>query len=140
MWGQTLSCFVSLPGIWLCGTGDLTYYCQANGSTFFHLRNDGTWLKLSVTCRVFPSREWVESQIPEFVKVGILKVGDAANDNDDFDPEALVKAYVNIVVGACISLGILPICHIYWSSCSIVNFRVFIYLCQVANLWKWTIL
>lgn len=58
------------------------------------------------SCRVCPSRGWVESQVPEFVKVGVFKVGDAACDTDDFDLEALLQAYVNIVAGACISIGI----------------------------------
>jgi len=61
------------------------------------------------SCRVCPSRDWVESQIPGFVKVGVLKVGDAASESDDFDSEALVQAYVNIVAGACLSLGIQPV-------------------------------
>lgn len=56
-------------------------------------------------CRVHPSRNWVESQIPEIVKnvVKCLKGDD--NDTDELDAEAFVQAYVNIIIGACISLG-----------------------------------
>lgn len=55
--------------------------------------------------RVHPSRNWVESQIPEIVKnvVKCLKGDD--NDTDELDAEAFVQAYVNIIIGACISLG-----------------------------------
>lgn len=56
--------------------------------------------------RVRPSRDWIESQVPEIVKVGILKVGGETSGSDDFDAEAIVQAYVNIVAGACISLGL----------------------------------
>lgn len=56
--------------------------------------------------RVHPSRNWVESQIPEIVKnvVKCLKGDD--NDTDELDAEAFVQAYVNIIIGACISLGL----------------------------------
>lgn len=48
-----------------------------------------------------PSREWIESQVPEIVKNGVTSNIDA----DDMDIDAFVQAYVNIVTGACISLG-----------------------------------
>eukprot|EP00268_Persea_americana_P044215 TRINITY_DN4466_c0_g1_i1.p1 TRINITY_DN4466_c0_g1~~TRINITY_DN4466_c0_g1_i1.p1 ORF type:complete len:1760 (-),score=299.95 TRINITY_DN4466_c0_g1_i1:451-5376(-) len=56
--------------------------------------------------RVYPSRDWVESQIPEIVKMGIVSLRDDTSDGDEMDVEALVQAYVNIVAGACISLGL----------------------------------
>lgn len=58
--------------------------------------------------RVYPSRDWVESQIPEIVKMGIVSLRDDTSDGDEMDVEALVQAYVNIVAGACISLGNCP--------------------------------
>lgn len=72
------------------------------------------------SCRVCPSRVWVESQIPEFVKVGVSKVGDTESDSDDFDLEALIQAYVNIVAGACISLGINSHHHLLLFWCIVV--------------------
>ncbi|URE26434.1 Anaphase-promoting complex subunit [Musa troglodytarum] len=51
-----------------------------------------------------PSRNWIESQIPDVIKLGVLRL-DGAVDDDEFDAEAVVQAYVNIVAGACISLG-----------------------------------
>ncbi|KAI4306844.1 hypothetical protein L6164_030088 [Bauhinia variegata] len=56
--------------------------------------------------RVHPSRDWIESQIPEIVRSAVVGLGDDADDIDDMDTEAFVQAYVNIVVGACISLGL----------------------------------
>lgn len=52
-----------------------------------------------------PSRDWIESQIPDFIRLVVLRL-DGSNDDDEFDAEAVVQAYVNIVAGACISLGI----------------------------------
>lgn len=56
--------------------------------------------------RIYPSREWVESQIPRIVKDGIEDLGDDKNEMGEVDEEAVVQAYVNIVAGACISLGL----------------------------------
>ncbi|KAJ4980944.1 hypothetical protein NE237_031781 [Protea cynaroides] len=56
--------------------------------------------------RIEPSKEWIQSQIPEIVKMGVISIGDETADYDDMDVEALVQAYVNIVAGACISLGL----------------------------------
>ncbi|KAJ0979367.1 hypothetical protein J5N97_014841 [Dioscorea zingiberensis] len=56
--------------------------------------------------RICPSRDWIDCQIPEIVKEGIAKLSDDARDSDEVDAEALVQAYVNIVVGACIVLGL----------------------------------
>ncbi|XP_058110276.1 anaphase-promoting complex subunit 1 isoform X2 [Magnolia sinica] len=56
--------------------------------------------------RVHPSREWIENQIPEIVKKGVTNTRDDSSDGDDMDAEALIQAYVNIVAGACISLGL----------------------------------
>ncbi|XP_074308133.1 anaphase-promoting complex subunit 1 isoform X2 [Silene latifolia] len=56
--------------------------------------------------RVNPTKEWVESQIPEIVKNGVEALGDDIIDMEGGDEEAVVQAYVNIVTGACISLGL----------------------------------
>ncbi|XP_021862745.2 anaphase-promoting complex subunit 1 isoform X2 [Spinacia oleracea] len=56
--------------------------------------------------RVKPTKEWVESQIPQIVKEGIGALGDERTDMDEVDEEAIVQAYMNIVAGACISLGL----------------------------------
>lgn len=56
---------------------------------------------------VHPSKDWVWSQIPEIVRCGVEGVGGDDNDVDDMDAEAFMQAYVNIVAGACISLGIM---------------------------------
>ncbi|KAK9159111.1 hypothetical protein Scep_005685 [Stephania cephalantha] len=55
--------------------------------------------------RVQPSRDWIESQIPNIVKIGLKDLGDETDNTDEVDIEALVQAYVNILSGACISLG-----------------------------------
>ncbi|KAF5179420.1 Anaphase-promoting complex subunit [Thalictrum thalictroides] len=55
---------------------------------------------------VQPSKDWVQSQVPEIVKTVISNLGDEASDFDEIDAEALVQAYVNIVAGACISIGL----------------------------------
>lgn len=39
------------------------------------------------------------------MKGGIEALGDERTDMDEVDEEAVVQAYVNIVAGACISLG-----------------------------------
>lgn len=52
-----------------------------------------------------PSKDWVQSQIPEIVQSGIRGLGDEMGDVDEMDAEAFVQAYVNIVVGSCISIG-----------------------------------
>lgn len=39
------------------------------------------------------------------MKIGVTKLGDETDDFDDLDADALVQAYVNIVTGACISIG-----------------------------------
>ncbi|KAF5176246.1 Anaphase-promoting complex subunit, partial [Thalictrum thalictroides] len=54
--------------------------------------------------RVQPSKDWVQSQVPEIVKTVTTNLGDEASDFDEIDTEALVQAYVNIVSGACISI------------------------------------
>lgn len=56
-------------------------------------------------CRVHPSQDWIQSQIPDIVKNGVNCLGDDTDDIDEMDAEAFVQAYVNIVAGACISLG-----------------------------------
>nr|VDC78379.1 unnamed protein product [Brassica rapa] len=56
--------------------------------------------------RIRPTCEWIESQVPEVVKNGISHLQDDMDDMYEMDVEALVQAYVNIVAGACISLGL----------------------------------
>lgn len=48
--------------------------------------------------------DWIESQIPDIVKARMSRIRDETADSG-FDAEALVQAYVNIIAGACISLG-----------------------------------
>ncbi|KAF5944722.1 hypothetical protein HYC85_018799 [Camellia sinensis] len=49
---------------------------------------------------------WSQSQIPEIIQNGVKRLGDEMGDIDETDAEAFVQAYVNIVAGACISLGL----------------------------------
>ena len=56
-------------------------------------------------CRIQPTKEWIDSQIPETVKTGVSNMSEGTIDSDEFDAEALFQAYVNIVTGACIALG-----------------------------------
>ncbi|KAM4104227.1 hypothetical protein ACJW30_06G141300 [Castanea mollissima] len=56
--------------------------------------------------RIHPSKDWIQSQIPEIIQNGVKGLGDDSGDIDDIDAEAFVQAYVNIVAGACISLGL----------------------------------
>ncbi|KAI3891833.1 hypothetical protein MKX03_021087 [Papaver bracteatum] len=54
--------------------------------------------------RVQPYGEWIQSHIPEIVKIGVTNLGDENGETDEIDVEALVQAYVNILAGSCISL------------------------------------
>ncbi|XP_059654080.1 anaphase-promoting complex subunit 1 isoform X2 [Cornus florida] len=56
--------------------------------------------------RVHPSKDWIQSQIPIIVQNGLKGLDDEMSDIDEMDAEAFVQAYVNIVAGACISLGL----------------------------------
>nr|POE46089.1 anaphase-promoting complex subunit 1 [Quercus suber] len=56
--------------------------------------------------RIHPSKDWIQSQIPEIIQNGVKGIRDDSGDIDDMDAEAFVQAYVNIVAGACISLGL----------------------------------
>ncbi|KAL1559265.1 anaphase-promoting complex subunit 1-like [Salvia divinorum] len=56
--------------------------------------------------RIQPSENWIQSQIPEVVKNGVSGLGNKTDDVYEMDAEAFVQAYVNIIVGACISLGL----------------------------------
>ncbi|XP_057804626.1 anaphase-promoting complex subunit 1 isoform X2 [Salvia miltiorrhiza] len=56
--------------------------------------------------RIQPSENWIQSQIPEVVKHGVSGLGNKMDDVYEMDAEAFVQAYVNIIVGACISLGL----------------------------------
>ncbi|KAJ4825076.1 hypothetical protein Tsubulata_040463 [Turnera subulata] len=53
--------------------------------------------------RVHPSSDWIESQIPEIIKTGVSGLREHV---DEMDAETIVQAYVNIVAGSCISLGL----------------------------------
>ncbi|XP_030534487.1 anaphase-promoting complex subunit 1 isoform X4 [Rhodamnia argentea] len=56
--------------------------------------------------RVHPSKKWIESQVPEIVKIGVEGLREDVGNLMETDVEALVQAYINIVAGACISLGL----------------------------------
>ncbi|KAJ3688112.1 hypothetical protein LUZ61_017276 [Rhynchospora tenuis] len=56
--------------------------------------------------RVQPSREWVESQVPEFIRVVISKSQDDSFNAEECEIEDVCQAYVNIITGACFSLGL----------------------------------
>ncbi|KAK8334553.1 hypothetical protein V6Z11_A10G285900 [Gossypium hirsutum] len=56
--------------------------------------------------RIHPSKDWIQSQIPEIIKSGVKGLRDDTMDIDEMDAETIVQAYVNIVAGACISLGL----------------------------------
>ncbi|XP_071734398.1 anaphase-promoting complex subunit 1 [Rutidosis leptorrhynchoides] len=57
--------------------------------------------------RIHPSEDWIQAQIPTVILDGIIGLKDEMSDfSDEMDIEAIVKAYVNIVAGACISLGL----------------------------------
>lgn len=56
--------------------------------------------------RVHPSRDWIQSQIPGIVENGVKCLKNEVDDMDEMDTETFVQAYVNIVSGACISLGL----------------------------------
>lgn len=45
------------------------------------------------------------SQVPEIVQNGISGLKDDIQDFDEPDVESFIQAYVNIVTGACISVG-----------------------------------
>ncbi|CAN0909752.1 Anaphase-promoting complex subunit 1 [Linum grandiflorum] len=56
--------------------------------------------------RVQPSKDWMLNQIPEIVAAGVKGLVDDTSDIDEMDAETFVQAYVNIVAGTCISLGL----------------------------------
>ncbi|KAJ4911668.1 Anaphase-promoting complex subunit 1 [Raphanus sativus] len=56
--------------------------------------------------RIRPKSDWILSQVPEVVKNGVSHLQDDMDDMYEVDVESLVQAYVNIVTGACISLGL----------------------------------
>ncbi|CAN1174838.1 Anaphase-promoting complex subunit 1 [Linum perenne] len=56
--------------------------------------------------RVQPSKDWILNQIPEIVVTGVKGIVDDTSDIDEMDAETFVQAYVNIVAGTCISLGL----------------------------------
>ncbi|KAE8726178.1 hypothetical protein F3Y22_tig00007361pilonHSYRG00009 [Hibiscus syriacus] len=76
---------------------------------------DGTSVNVDVTApgamialalMIHPTKDWIQSQIPEIVENGVNSLGDDTMDIDEMDAETTVQAYVNIVAGACISLGL----------------------------------
>ncbi|XP_039838827.1 anaphase-promoting complex subunit 1-like isoform X7 [Panicum virgatum] len=83
-------------------------------NTFFDLqyvRPDFVMLRiiarnLILWSRIQPTKGWIDSQIPETVKTGVSNMSEGTIDSDEFDAEALFQAYVNIVTGACIALGL----------------------------------
>ncbi|CAI9091739.1 OLC1v1026843C1 [Oldenlandia corymbosa var. corymbosa] len=56
--------------------------------------------------RVYPSEEWIQSQIPGVVQNYLSHLGDEMDEDDEVDAVAFVQAFVNIVVGSCITLGL----------------------------------
>lgn len=56
--------------------------------------------------RVYPSKEWIDSQVPEIIKNGVKGIGIEIFAIDEMDAESFFQAYVYIVTGACISLGL----------------------------------
>ncbi|XVE99778.1 hypothetical protein REPUB_Repub03eG0230500 [Reevesia pubescens] len=56
--------------------------------------------------RIHPSKDWIQSQMPEILKNGVEGLRDDTMDIDEMDAETFVQAYVNIIAGACISLGL----------------------------------
>ncbi|XP_075104821.1 anaphase-promoting complex subunit 1-like isoform X3 [Nicotiana tabacum] len=56
--------------------------------------------------RVHASEGWIHSQIPEVIQNGVKDLGDSMSDTDEIHADAFVQAYVHIMVGACISLGL----------------------------------
>ncbi|KAJ3676348.1 hypothetical protein LUZ60_003760 [Juncus effusus] len=55
--------------------------------------------------RMRPTRDWIESQVPEFIRIEIGRTGEDSVTGDNHS-EALFQAYVNIITGTCISLGL----------------------------------
>lgn len=62
-------------------------------------------LDIIISCRVYPSKEWIDSQVPEIIKNGVKGIGIEIFAIDEMDAESFFQAYVYIVTGACISLG-----------------------------------
>ena len=60
-----------------------------------------------IVFRIHPSKDWIQSKIPEIVKNGVKGLRDDTMDIDEKDAETFVQAYVNIVAGACIYLGMI---------------------------------
>ena len=58
-----------------------------------------------IVFRIHPSKDWIQSKIPEIVKNGVKGLRDDTMGIDEMDAETFVQAYVNIIAGACISLG-----------------------------------
>ncbi|GJZ43730.1 hypothetical protein Tco_0590985 [Tanacetum coccineum] len=56
---------------------------------------------------VIDMQKQIQAQIPKVVLDGVKGLKDEVGDSDELDNEAVVKAYVNIVVGTCISLALL---------------------------------
>uniref|UniRef100_A0A7N0U9Q1 Anaphase-promoting complex subunit 1 n=1 Tax=Kalanchoe fedtschenkoi TaxID=63787 RepID=A0A7N0U9Q1_KALFE len=56
--------------------------------------------------RIHPSKDWVQSQIPAIVKNGVKGLLNDMDDADEMDTETFAQAYVNILTGVCISLGL----------------------------------
>ncbi|GJZ55363.1 putative receptor-like protein kinase [Tanacetum coccineum] len=65
-------------------------------------------MKEVLLTKIAPLKELVDvievAQIPKVVLDGVKGLKDEVGDSDELDNEAVVKAYVNIVTGVCISL------------------------------------
>ncbi|KAF7130437.1 hypothetical protein RHSIM_Rhsim10G0095300 [Rhododendron simsii] len=105
---------MALALMFLKSESELVFYRLSIPRTHFELqyvKPDFIMLRviarnLIMWSRVHPSKDWIQSQIPEIVQNGIRGLGDEVVDVDEMDAEAFVQAYVNIVVGSCISIGL----------------------------------
>lgn len=88
-----------------------------------------SWFSEYFFLRIHPSADWIQSQIPEFIKSGTKGLR-ADDDIDEMDAEAFVQAYVNIVAGTCISLGMLLIL-VFVTVFSCVHFSTILTICLV---------
>ncbi|KAK7469621.1 hypothetical protein BaRGS_00036350 [Batillaria attramentaria] len=56
---------------------------------------------------VMPSREWVQSNVPEIVQKYAFPQGDVDEETDDaIDVETMSQAWINIIAGGCMVLGL----------------------------------
>eukprot|EP00257_Ricinus_communis_P020956 XP_015580327.1 anaphase-promoting complex subunit 1 [Ricinus communis] len=70
---------------------------------------DGTAVNVDVTAPgaiIALALMFLKTESETIVKSGVEGIGDDTSDIDEMDAETFVQAYVNIVAGACISLGL----------------------------------